>query len=56
MGDESDYLDDGEGWINYGSEEDDEELICKDSKKKKSTKQNVSMQNWTTVGTKHTDE
>jgi hypothetical protein len=25
MGDESDYLDDGEGWINYGSEEDDED-------------------------------
>lgn len=25
MGDESDYLDDGEGWLNYGSEEDDDE-------------------------------
>ena len=25
MGDESDYLDDGEDWINYGSEEDDED-------------------------------
>jgi len=25
MGDESDYLDDGEGWINYGSEDDEDD-------------------------------